>query len=98
MNNQKIRGYISIANKAGYLIIGADKLKGYKKKLFLLLVDQAAGKNILKISESFENIEKITVDSLEELSQITNCKVLGIKNKGISDEILKIIRSENFGK
>jgi len=98
MDNQKVKGYISIAKKAGYAIVGTEKLDNYTKKLYLLLIDEQAGKNTLKIVDKFGDIEKITVSSLQELSQIQNCKILGIKNKGISDEIIKILRSENFGK
>lgn len=97
-DKEKVMGYISIAKKAGYAIIGAEKLENYKKKLYLLLIDESAGKNALKVVDEFSEIEKITISSLQELSQIQNCKILGIKNKGISDEIIKILRSENFGK
>lgn len=98
INNQKVKGYISIANKAGYLIIGSQRLENYKKKLYLLLIDDTATKNILKIADAFDGVEKIKISSLSELSQIQNCKILGVKNKGISDEIIKNLRSENFGK
>lgn len=98
IDNQKVKGYISIAKKAGYAIVGTEKLENYTKKLYLLLIDEQAGKNTLKVADAFGDVERITISSLQELSQIQNCKILGIKNKGISDEIIKILRSENFGK
>ncbi len=101
MINEKIKGYISIAKKAGYLILGADNLKGYNKKLYLVLADKEGGKNLLKIADSLKEQTKdqvYFVDNLETLSQIYNCKILGIKNLGISEQIIKLLRSENFGK
>lgn len=101
MIEQKIKGYISIAKKAGYLIIGADNLKGYNKKLFLVLADNGGGKNLLKIADSLKEQTKdqvYFVDNLENLSQINNCKILGIKNLGIATQIINLLRSENFGK
>lgn len=98
VDNQKIKGYISIAKKAGYAIIGSEKLENHKKKLYLLLVDREAGKNTIKVADAFGDVEKITISSLAELVQIQNCKILGIKNKGISEQIIKILRSEKLGK
>ena len=31
-NFEKVKGYIGIARKAGYLIIGGDNIKNHKKK------------------------------------------------------------------
>lgn len=100
MNKEKIKGYLSIANKAGYLIIGSDTLKNYNKKLFLVLADESAGKNLIKITETLKNLTEnvFFVNELESLTQIKNCKIVGVKNKGLSDEIIKNLRSENFGK
>lgn len=92
---EKIKGYISIANKAGYLIIGADNLKGYHKKLYLVLADSASGKNLLKIANNLKqnlNAELFILDNLETYTGINNCKIVGIKNKGISEEIIKLIK------
>lgn len=91
---EKIKSYISIAMKANYAIIGSDNLKKYRQKLYLVLADKTAGKNLLKIAKRYEPlITVIYVDSVEELSGIEKCKILGIKNKGISDKIIEILRS-----
>ena len=47
-NYLKIKGLINIANKAGYLIIGTDSLKGYKKKLYLILMSNDAGSSTIR--------------------------------------------------
>lgn len=91
---ERIKNYLGLARNAGYLIIGSDKLDDYDKKLYLILIDESAGKNSQKISlrQKERGVEILTVKNLEELSSIKNCKILGIKNKGLSDQIIKIIK------
>lgn len=95
----KIKGLINIANKAGYLIIGADALKGYNKKLYLMIYSSDIGKNTEKIvnkTQLHTNCVscKIDTESFKEMVSVPNCKVLGIKNKGISKEIIKYLRGD----
>ena len=88
MDRDKAKGYLSIANKAGYLIIGGDKLSQHKQKLYLVLVDESAGKSSLKIAARFEGVTPVLeVAQLGELSGIATCKILGVKNKNLSDLI-----------
>lgn len=101
MIETKIKGYISIAAKAGYVIYGTDNLNGYKKKLYLVLAQQNSGNYLMKTAESLKELVQnnvFYVEDMEKLTGIKNCKILGVKNKGISDEIIKLLRSENFGK
>ena len=95
----KVKGYINIANKAGYLIIGSDNLKYYKKKLYLILYAQNSGKDIQKIVMNCKtklSAEIIEIENQEfaKIVSIENCKIVGIKNLGISKEIIKVIRGE----
>lgn len=98
---KKVKGLINISNKAGYLIIGSDALKKYHKKLYLIIRSNNSGKSLIKISENLvkeTNCEEIILNE-EEMSailSIENCKIVGIKNLGLSKEILKYIRGENF--
>ncbi len=89
MEISKLKGYINICHKAGYLIIGSDILKNYQKKIYLIIYDKSALKNTLKVVEQFnnKNIKTFKVDDLEELTSIKNCKIVGIKNKNLSDLI-----------
>lgn len=92
MDRLKIKGYINIAHKAGYLIFNGEKLDGYSKKLYLVLYDHDAGKNTLKIAERLkENYQVLPIDNLEELTSVKNCKIVGIKNKNLSEVIQKLI-------
>lgn len=93
----KAKAYLGQARNAGYLIIGSDNLDNYDKKLYLILIDKNAGKSSNKIaSRHKENgVEVIFAENLEILSNIKNCKILGIKNKGLSEEIKKNLVKEN---
>ena len=101
MQNQtitKIKELLGIANKAGYLIIGSDNLKGYDKKLYLLLKSESAGRTIEKITNYIYkknncNVFTFCESEFLQMTNISNCKIVGIKNKGISEEIIKYIRS-----
>jgi len=95
-SKNKIKGYINIANKAGYLIIGADNLKNYNKKLYLMLADKTAGKNLFKIANLKHDIPLVILDDFFDYVGIENCKIIGIKNLGLSQEILKIVKEQNI--
>ncbi len=92
----KLKGYINISHKAGYLIIGCDALRNYKKKLYLIIYDKSSQKNTLKVVENLKksNIACFEVDNLEELSSIKNCKIIGIKNKNLSELIENMLKSK----
>ncbi len=93
MNIDKIKGYFNISKKAGYVIIGGEKLEKYNKKLYLIIYDASAQKNTLKVVEKFKdsNIKIIKLENLEKLININNCKIIGIKNKNLSDIIINLI-------
>jgi ribosomal protein L7Ae-like RNA K-turn-binding protein len=100
LNREKIKNYLGICRKAGYLIIGADNLKKYDKKMYLLLVDCDVSKTMQKIIDKFKekNIECLMVEKLNQLVELENCKIVGVKNNGLALEIIKNIRGEEFGK
>ena len=93
MNN--VNGLLSIARKAGYVIIGQDNLTDYKKKLYLVLMDKNAGNSLsreMNFLAKKDNIPLLQVDDLEKLVSIKNCKAVGIKNKAISDKIIESLK------
>lgn len=91
MDRIKAKGYLNISHKGGYLIIGSDKLDGYDKKLFLILIDEKAGKNSKKIGASFKDVKLLEIDNLEELVSIRACKIVGVKNKQLSEKIIEAL-------
>lgn len=95
MDNQKILGLISICRKAGYLLLGGDNLKGYKQKVYLILIDKQSGKNLKKIAENLKNNTNASLYEIQDLPQLTNilgCKLVAIKNKGLSEKIEHMLK------
>lgn len=95
MQQEKLKGFLNICRKANYLIIGGEKLENYNKKLFLIIYDKSAKTSTLKIASKFLKIPVpvIAIENLDELLSINNCKIVGIKNKKLS-EIIKSICEE----
>lgn len=96
INLNKIKNYLDIASKAKYVIYGADNLKGYTHKLYLVLYRQDFGKTIQKVVNEFQNLPTfmLSVEDFNIVTNLQNCKLLAIKNKGIADQIIKQLRSE----
>ena len=90
---EKLASYIGIALKAGYVIIGADKLSTYSKKLYLVLMDKSAGKSTRKVFDGLrqKGIEGFEIENLGELNKQTY-KIIGIKNLGIREQIKNQIK------
>lgn len=101
-NLDKLKGYIGLANRAGYVIFGADNLKIYTHKMYLVLHREDGGKTIEKTLNKIKEEKNIDIFCLSEqdfnyIVGKDNCKLLAIKNKGLSDQIIKILRSEQIG-
>ena len=101
MQNQQInrlKGIVGIANKAGYIVFGADNLKQYTKKLYLVVKSDDIGKNANKIVENL-GVECVEIEKqiMQQITNSNNCKIFAVRNKGLSEQILKIIRGENIG-
>ena len=93
MVKDKLIGYLNICKKAGYLIIGGENLENYSKKLYLVIYDVSSQKNTQKIVEKLKNknINVIGIENLEDVTKINNCKIIGIKNKNLSEIIFSFI-------
>lgn len=93
MDVSKVGNYLGISRKGNYLIIGSDNIKSYNKKLYLIILSKNASENAIKIAmhKSNEyNIKCIMFDKeLSDYVGIENCKIVALKNKGLSDAILK---------
>ena len=97
INLNKIKNYLGIASRANYVIFGADNLKGYTHKLYLVLYRQDFRKTIQKVINEFTNLPTFMLN-IEDMNYITNsqnCKLLAIKNKGLAEQIIKVLRSES---
>lgn len=93
LDKNKLQGYLNIAKKAGYVIIGGEKLYNYNKKLYLVIYDNTSEKNTLKVVDKIKqrNISIYSIDNLQDIVSIKNCKIIGIKNKNLSDIMMQCI-------
>ncbi len=93
LDKNKLQGYLNIAKKAGYVIIGGEKLYNYNKKLYLVIYDNTSEKNTLKVVDKIKqrNIPIFSIDNLQDIVSIKNCKIIGIKNKNLSDIMMQCI-------
>lgn len=99
MVSNKLQGYLGILRKGNYLVIGADNLKVYNKKLYLIIVPNQASKNIEKVSTYIANdydipIIELPIEDLGQIIGLNSCKILGVKNKGLCDAILNNCKDE----
>ncbi len=95
MDREKIKGYLNIARKAGYLIQGGETLERYTKKLYLVLYDNRSARSTLKIVEKLSlKYPTLKIENLESLTGLQNCLVVGIKNKDLSDIIQNLIKEQ----
>ena len=97
--SKKLQGYLGILRKGDYLVIGADRLKEYNKKLYLVIIPKNASKNILKVSTHIANdynipVIEVPLEDMGECIGLNSCQILGVKNKGLSDAILNNCKDE----
>ena len=96
MDKEKIEGYLNIAKKVGYLLIGGENIENailHNRKIYLVLYEPSIQNNSLKIIRKAEE-RSILTKSLEGISnyiKIKNCKIIALKNKNLSDIIYNII-------
>ncbi len=94
----QIKGYLNIAKKAGFVIVGQDNLKNYNKKLYLVLYTEPTN-NIVSVINGIKSTTMYQSICLEKhdfdtVTNIENCKIIALKNKAISDKIIELIRGE----
>ena len=96
-NLSKANGYINIAQRAGYVIWGTDNLKGYTHKIYLILYREDFGKTIEKTINRFSQVEiiQLSVENFNVVVGSNKSKIIAIKNKGISEQIINLLRGED---
>lgn len=87
-----------MSSRAGYVIWGTDNLKGYTHKLYLILYREDFGKTIEKTLNSFNDDipkYKLEINDFNAVVGTDKCKILAIKNKGLSEQIISLLRGED---
>ncbi len=98
INLKKANGYLNLAKSGNYVIWGTDGFKGYTHKLYLVIYREDYGKTIEKTLGRFgDSVYKIKLhyNDFNELVETDNSKIIGIKNKGLSEQIINLLRGED---
>ena len=88
----KIKSYLGLSVKSGAVVIGQDKLKGFKKSVHLIVVSPNATQNLIDLSVRLKQkfgCECIKTNTLlEELINIAGCKIVGLTNNSLAQAVL----------
>ena len=96
---KQINGLLSIARKGNFAIIGLDNIKKQTRSCNLIIVCDSASEKLKKEAIYFSNklqSKLFEINNLAELIQISNCKIVAIKNIGIANSIIKILEVKKF--
>lgn len=90
----KISAYIGFAVKSGGAVFGADALERFKGKIYLVIFSSDLAENSVKKAVALAKKFSVPVlegkeNSVEEAVHKTNCKLVAIKDKNLSEAILK---------
>lgn len=92
MKENKILTYINFARKAGVVVYGIDNIKATKKDIFCVIIDSTAKENLLSSAKTYckkHGLELITLNcKLDDILKTNNCKILGICNQDLANQIL----------
>ena len=94
MLNRLIKTYLGFCIKSRAIVIGQDRLKVSKEQIHLIVYCSSASQNLKdlvnRLADKFE-CRAILMDApLEEYTSIEGCKVMGITNKSLADQIIKV--------
>lgn len=99
--NKLIKTYLGFSIKSRAIVIGQDRLKATKDKMYLIIYCSTASQNLKDLS--FRLAEKCKCKSicldetLENYTSLEGCKVLGLTNSSLAEAILKVAENKQEG-
>lgn len=91
--NKLIRTYLGFCIKSRAIVIGQDRLKVDKGKIYLIVYCSTASQNlkdlILRLATKFK-CKAIMLQDMESYTNISGCKVLGLTNESLANAIIKV--------
>ena len=92
--NKLIRTYLGFSIKSKSVVIGQDRLKASKDKIYLIIYCSTASQNLKDLSIRFAEKFKCKAICLDEIlevyTSISGCKVIGLTNNSLAEAILKV--------
>lgn len=103
-NKQRVFGLLGICTKAGKIVFGSEATLEaiQKRKVKLVIVAEDAAERTKRNFESICTQKEITCINFGKIDEISkaigkeNKALLGIKDKNLSNEIMKIINGGDF--
>ena len=96
--NKLIRTYLGFSIKSRAVVIGQDRLKVSKDKIYLLIYCYTASQNlkdlVIRLAQKFECKALMLDATLEEYTNLTGCKALGLTNSSLADAIIKVAENK----
>ena len=81
------------------MVIGQDRLKVSKDKIHLIVYCSTASQNlkdlVTRLCDRFKCKALMLDEKLEDYTNIQGCKVLGITNKSLADQIIKVAENRD---
>ena len=94
MLNRLIKTYLGFCIKSRAIVIGQDRLKISKEQIHLIVYCSTASQNlkdlIVRLADKFKCKALLLDEKLEDYTSIEGCKVMGITNKSLADQIIKV--------
>lgn len=99
--NKLIRTYLGFSIKSRAVVIGQDKLKSNKGKIYLIIYCKSASQNLKDLAKRMAdkyNCKAICLDaSLQDYTSLDGCKVVGLTNISLAQAILNVAENEDKG-
>ena len=100
MENKKIESYLGFCVRSGKILYGVDDIEKHRKKVFLIIVDEALGESSLKkILKAQERLccplLTATEGVLPAALHKPAVKAVAIKEKNLATAILSVAESDS---
>ena len=95
--NKLIRTYLGFSIKSRAIVIGQDRLKVNNGKIYLIVYCSTASQNLKDLTIRLANKFKckaIMLDDMEDYTNISGCKVLGLTNESLANAIIKVAENK----
>ncbi len=99
--NKLIKTYLGFSIKSRAIVIGQDRLKVSRDKIYLIMYCPTGSQNLkdlaIRLAEKHK-CKAICVDErLEDYASMKGCKLLGLTNNSLAEAILKVAENLNSG-
>ena len=93
--NKLIKTYLGFCIKSRAIVIGQDRLKVAKDKIHLIVYCMTASQNLKdlvgRLADKFKCKALVLNNTLEEYTNIKGCKVMGITNQSLAEQIIRVV-------